>query len=111
MYLLSPFKKYRKELASLYERIEKIEKEDNAQVLPGSEIDNLINQINALIEGEYSKEIFDYYSKTEPVLIRIRTGEEISWKDAFGNSFQDVSKSLRHSLVGLVEGGGKYRIK
>jgi len=45
------------------------------------------------------------------MLIRVRTGEEVSWDEAFGNDFCKVSKSLRHSLVGLVEEPGRYVLK
>ena len=111
MCFFSPFKKYKKELSSLYAKKHEIENRDNYHMSPGDEMDQLISQIDALIEGDYAKAVFDYYKEKAPLLIRIRTGEEISWKEAFGDSFDDVSKSLRHSLVGLVEGDGRYRIK
>ena len=111
MCLFSPFKKYTKELAELYAKKHELDNQDDGQILPGSDRDNLINQIDSLIEGDYSRAVFEYYSKKQPVLVRNRTGEIIFWKDAFGETFENVSKSLRHSLVGLVEGGGRYRLK
>ena len=113
MCLFSPFKKYKKELAMLYEKKQELDNRDDndVQVVPGSEMDQIIKQIDSLIEGDYAKAVFEYYQKKSPSLIRIRTGETVSWKDAFGDSFDEVSKSLRHSLVGLVEGGGRYKMK
>ena len=84
---------------------------DDSKSQPGDEFDLIDAQINELIEGKYAEEVFRYYQKKQPTLIRIHTGEEVSWQDAFGDSYEAVSKSLRHSLVGLVEGGGRYKLK
>ena len=85
--------------------------QENIQALPGSELDSLICQIDALIEGDYSRAVFDHYSEKKPLLIRIHTGEEVRWTDAFGENFDNTTLGQRHSLVGLIEGGGKYRFK
>ena len=45
------------------------------------------------------------------MLLRVNTGEEIDWDEAFGQDFEKISKSLRHSLVGLVEKPGQYTLK
>ena len=113
MFILdTSIRKYKKELAALYEKKHKLEEGDeNIQALPGNELDSLINQIDTLIEGNYSKAVFDYYAPRKPLLIRERTGEEIQWTDAFGDSFDKTTPGQRHSLVGLIEGGSKYRIK
>lgn len=76
------------------------------------EFDSLDDQINKLIEGPYSLAVFNEYSKTQPMLINNRTGEKVTWKDAFGDSYDELTKSIKHTLVGLVEGGtGRYRFK
>lgn len=82
----------------------------SSQVVPGSELDLIITEIDELVEGCYSEAVFRHYKDKQPTLIRIMTGEKVSWDDAFGDSFDKLPKSLRHSLVGLVEGGGKYTL-
>jgi len=105
-------RKCRKELAALYAKKHELEnKQEDIQALPGSELDSLIGQIDALIEGDYSRTVFDHYSEKQPVLIRVHTGEEVRWIEAFGESFDKTTPGQRHSLVGLIEGGGKYRFK
>ena len=101
---------YKKELATLYDLKYQLDQED-ARIVPGSKLDMLIQQINELIEGDYSKAVFDHYSIFKPVLIRNLTGEEVQWLDAFGEAFDKTTRGQRHSLVGLVEGGGRYRLK
>ena len=73
--------------------------------------DKVVEELNKLEEGEYSKAIFDVLNEEKPDLIRNRTGEVISWDDAWGGTYDNISKSLRHSLVALLEGGGRYRFK
>ena len=76
------------------------------------ELDSIDERINSLIEGRYSEAVFREYNEKQPELIRNHTGEEVSWKDAFGDSYENTTKGNRHSLVGLVEGGtGQYRFK
>ena len=105
-------RKYRKELAALYAKKHEMEKDrEDMQALTGSELDSLICQIDSLIEGDYAQAVFDHYSEKKPLLIRIHTGEETQWLDAFGDSFEKTTLGQRHSLVGLIEGGGKYRFK
>ena len=104
-------RKCRKELAALYEKKRVLEDKEDVQALPGSELDALIRQIDDLVEGDYSRAVFDHYSRKEPLLIRSHTHEEVQWRDAFGESFDKTTIGQRHSLVGLIEGGGKYRLK
>ena len=111
MLFSSPFKKYRKQLAEMYEKKAKLLPAEGSQILPGSEVDKLVGEIDNFIEGEYSEAVFNYYKNKKPALIRDSTDEIFTWDQAFPESFEDVSKSLRHSLVGLVEGGGRYRLK
>ena len=87
------------------------ENTEETQALPGSEIDEMIHQIDELIEGDYAQAVYNYYSRKKPLLIRIRTGEEVKWQDAYGESFEKLNPGQKHSLVGLIEGGSKYRIK
>lgn len=107
----SPFKQYQKRLADLYHQKDLLLPDEGSKIEPGSKAEKLVNEIDQFIEGEYSKAVFDYYVKKKPQLIRIRTGEEFSWDQAFGNSYANISPSLKHSLVGLVEGGGRFKLK
>ena len=111
MLFSSPFKKYQEHLAEMYEKKAKLLPNEGSKIVPGSEADRLVNEIDAFIEGEYSEAVFRYYKVKKPKLIRIATDEEYTWDQAFPESFDEVSKSLRHSLVGLIEGGGRFRLK
>lgn len=62
------------------------------------------------LENEYAAEVFRYYSAKQPNLIRRATGDVVTWKEAFGEDFDSVSRTLRHSLVGLVEDSGRYQL-
>ncbi len=111
MIFFSPFRQYKKQLADLYKKKNDLESDEDDTAEPGSDLDAIIEEINQYIEGPYAEAVFSYYKEKNPQLVRIQTGEEFSWQEAFGENFGDVSKSLRHSLVGLVEGGGRYKIK
>ena len=111
MFCFSPLKQCKKEYSRLLKQKHALLVADDTKSQPGDEFDLLDSQINEFVEGRYAEEVFRYYQKKQPTLIRIHTGEEVAWRDAFGDSFESVSKSLRHSLVGLVEGGGRYKIK
>lgn len=105
-------RKYKKCLASLYAKTEKIvENGEDVQIDSKGELHTLNAQIDALIEGDYAKAVFDHYSEIKPVLIRIRTGEEVQWSEAFGDSFDKTTLAQRHALVGLIEGESKYKFK
>lgn len=108
----SQIKQCKAQLSALYSRKHELERvEEDVQIIPGSELDSLIHQIDQLIEGEYAEAVFNYYSEKKPLLIRNLTGEEIKWNEAYGDSFAQTTKGQRHSLVGLIEGGSKYRFK
>ena len=107
----SSIRKCRKELSELYEKKRVLEDEEDVHALPGNEMGILIRQIDDLVEGDYSRAVFDHFSRRKPLLIRSHTQEEIRWQDAFGDSFDKTTIGQRHSLVGLIEGGGKYRFK
>ena len=76
-----------------------------------NELDAAYEAIDAFVENEYAAEVFRVYSKKKPKLIRISTDEVYTWEDAFGISFEQIEKGLRHSLVGLVEEPTRYRFK
>ncbi|MCR5459251.1 MAG: hypothetical protein K6F51_05085 [Acetatifactor sp.] len=71
-------------------------------------LDSVIEEFDMFIENEYAPKVFDYYSVKKPKVTRISTDEVYGWEEAFGKSFEDLDKSLRHSLVGLVEEPGRY---
>lgn len=104
-------RKCRKKLSILLSQKHLLEDKGDDDIFPGSKMEVLINQIDSLIEGDYSRAVFDHYAVKTPCLIREHTGEEVQWEEAFGNLFDQTTPSQRHSLVGLIEGGGKYRFK
>lgn len=107
------FKRYSKQLKQLYavknEIYEKSLNNPNEQLK--KDFENAVACIDEFIEGEYANAVYEKFRNKKPKLIRIKTGDEVSWDDAFGTDFEAISKSLRHSLVGLVEEPGKYRFK
>ena len=76
-----------------------------------AEADSKIEEIDHFVENIYAKDVFDKYVKKRPKLISNRTDCVVSWEEAFGSVFDEIPKGVRHSLVGLVEGGGLYRLK
>jgi hypothetical protein len=77
-----------------------------------NDVEKLIKTKDEFIENIYALAVFEKYSKIKPLLVRIRTQEEVSWEKAFGNTFDSIPKGLRHSLVGLVEDDhGRYIFK
>jgi hypothetical protein len=74
-------------------------------------LDKKIAEIDSFIENAYAKEVFEFYSAKKPLLIRNSTGATETWEEAFGLEFDNVSNSLRHSLVGLVEENLRYSFK
>lgn len=75
------------------------------------EVDKKIREIDEFVENIYARDVFDKYNKKKPDLVRNKTGEVVPWDTAFGTDFSEVPSSLRHSLVGLIEGSGRYRFK
>lgn len=105
------FWSYKAKLARLYKKEQALKAKTNYKILPGSEAEQAVLEIDRYIEEEYSAAVFSYYQPKAPDLITIQNGEVITWEKAFGHDFRNVSKSLRHSLVGLVEGEGRYKFK
>lgn len=105
-------RKCKRRLAALYAEKHELEnKQEDMRAVAGGKLDSLISQIDSLIEGDYAQAVFDHYSGKKPLLIRIHTGEEVQWLDAFGDTFDKTTPGQRHALVGLIEGGSKYRFK
>ena len=75
------------------------------------ELDEISIEIDDYIENTYAPAVFEYYNKKKPTLVRVRTDEKYTWEDAFGSDFSKYDKALKHSLVGLVENTGRYRVK
>ncbi len=117
----SQIRQYHKELHRMYDQKRKlsqrygyaIEMDDNPieATNVSKELEKLSSNISSLIENEYAQAVFEEYKAKKPVLIEVNTGEEISWDHAFGNDFSKISKSIRYSLVGLVEEPGRYIFK
>lgn len=113
-----PFKKYQQHYNKLYAQLYRLQ-EQLDEVETGSsrakqldvEICNVNEEISGFVENTYALAVFEYYKKKQPELIRVSTGEQMTWDAAFGSSFEAVSRTLRHSLVGLVEGDGRYSLK
>lgn len=107
------YRKQDKVLKKLYE--EKHRLEDICEIDDNDEnnknVEQIIAKINAFIEEDFAKLVFEHYSRKKPMLYENFTGEKVTWEQAFGKDFGQVSKSLRHSLVGLLTGDGRYSLK
>lgn len=73
--------------------------------------DSKVKDIDDFIYNVYSKDVYETYANDKPDLVRIRTGEVVSWGDAFGDSFEKLNINQKHELIGLIEGGSKYGFK
>ena len=61
---------------------------------------------------EYARAIYDYLKEVEPDLIEVRTGKEVTWKQAFGSSYSDNPNKKYRALIGLFEdSSGRYKFK
>ena len=76
-----------------------------------AEKQNISERIDSLIENDYAKAVYDIYNSKKPKLILLKNDSEITWDDAFGCSFEEMSKPQKHALVGLIENTGMYRFK
>jgi hypothetical protein len=71
---------------------------------------NISDERDECDNNVYAKVVYDIFSGKQPMLIRRQTGERVSWREAFGDDFETLSKGDRGSLVCLVDsGGGEYR--
>ncbi|MBR4256093.1 MAG: hypothetical protein IKQ18_02925 [Clostridia bacterium] len=75
------------------------------------ELDEISIEVDDYIENTYAPAVFEYYNKKKPTIVRVRTDEKYTWEDAFGSDFSKYDKALKHSLVGLVENTGRFRVK
>lgn len=73
-------------------------------------VDRIEAEADDFAENKYAYEVFLYYSQKKPNLIRNADDEVVSWKEAFGDKFDEVPKTLKQSLIGLVEKFGRYRL-
>lgn len=74
-------------------------------------VEQIILDIDTFIENDFAKVVFEHYKQKNPMLYERYSGKKVTWVQAFGEDFEKVSKSVRHSLVGLVTGEGKYSLK
>ena len=75
------------------------------------EIKKMCDEITDFICNIYAKIVFEIYNPKKPRLVRRLTKEVFTWDKAFGDNFEAIPLSLRESLVGLIEGSGKYKFK
>lgn len=96
-------------------RVEKFELQEeyneSKNVEVKRKIDEITVQIDLFIAHVYGKEIFEYYNKKKPKLVRIKNDQIETWEDVFGDEYELLSKAQQHVLLGLVEGDGKYKFK
>lgn len=69
----------------------------------------LTNKLDAFCEHEYSKVIFDVFSKIAPKIVKM-DGEHYNWIQVFGSDYFALSGQQKRDLVSLIEGGGAYRL-
>lgn len=115
---LNPFIKYSKKYKEMYDQLFKLQDllaEENTDSIKAKElsysVDKLMCEIDTFVEEEYAKKVFDVYRNKKPELVFVVDGRIVGWTDAFGEDFEKIPKTLRHSLIGLVEGSGRYRLK
>ncbi len=63
------------------------------------------------VKERYARNVFIFFSKDHPLLLRRKDKTTISWEEAFGLEYESLEKGLRNSLVALIEeSGGRYRL-
>ncbi len=110
-------KRMSQKLKELYSQEHELSQRYEEALSAGEDAENINNSLKVLagtiadfIENEYAFAVYERYCKSKPNLIRVKTGEVVSWDEGFGSDFDKISKSLRHSLVGLVEEPGRYKL-
>lgn len=108
-------RQYRKKSDEMFKTMLELDEKKNSGTGNSTQIEKELEKLTAewefFKENVYAKAIFEHYAPKKPKLIRIKTGETVSWDDAFGNDFESIPKLQRHALIGLVENSSKYRIK
>ena len=61
------------------------------------------------VTEEYSEAVYDCFAKRRPLLRAAGSLRPVTWRKAFGTSFEATDKRQRYDLVGLIERGGRYR--
>ena len=109
---LFELKKMKRQLAKLYAEKHRLEDlyEVDKSIETEKSINNVLQEIDTFIENDFAKLVFEHYSRKHPILVERSSNKKVKWKDAFGDDFGKVSKSLRHSLVGLVTDEGRYKL-
>ena len=104
---------YREKEKDLKEINDRLATEDDANEVKKLKIQSkkLCEEIDSFVLDVYARAVFDVYSIKKPRLIRRLTKEVFTWDEAFGNDFEKIPSSLKESLVGLVEGSGRYKLK
>ena len=111
------FKDLKKALSEMEMHLERInneideENDASKNALLCVEQKKMCDDIKDFICNVYAKKVFDFYNPKKPKLVRCLTKEVFTWDEAFGSDFSKIPSSLRESLVGLVEGSGKYKLK
>ncbi len=75
-----------------------------------SNLQRIEDEIDDFIENKYAKVVFEKYKDKPIILYEKYDKKQLSWEEAFGLDFDKVSKTLRHAIVGIVEGEGRYEI-
>ena len=71
----------------------------------------LDQEFDEFVCNVYARAVFEEYAHRNPELVVASTNEAVAWNDVFGIDFDKLSKLRKFSLVYLIEGGGKYKLK
>lgn len=108
----SDIKSCREDLAELRMQYGRLEQEDwDVQMQTGDLFESVKQEMNELIEGRYSRAVFDLLAVRNPRLIRLKTRKTVRWEEVFGYDYEQTTPAQRREMVGLVEGKGEYRLK
>lgn len=108
LFLNKRIKECRTVLRDFYAELAALEKN-----FPNDEraINQCKEKIRDYIDNEYARTVFEVYAPKKPKLVRILTGETVLWEEAFGEDFEKIPVGRREALMGLIEGGSKYKFK
>ena len=110
-------KECKKKYTLFVRRIEQLEDEisDNSDKKDiketKKELAKVEDSFDQFIINEYSRAIFEVYSKKQCKIKDIYTGEIKTWGEFFGSDFNKISVLNKECMVGLIEGYGAYRLK
>ena len=69
----------------------------------------VFDERDELVTEEYSEAVYDRFAKWRPLLRKKGTLIPVTWRKAFGTSFEATDKQQRYDMVGLIERDGRYR--